>query len=147
MKHKKRSKSKKAITWRKYIVQTFVVAVISGGVNLVWDFFKPIDPRVKAEIRRIETAQKKDELFIELAKKVKGNTDNESVELIKKELLTYLTQCLNNYMTREEFVRERHRHIDKEKGVIWEDRMHNGCMYMVAVGPYTNKTEKAAKGK
>ena len=45
---------------------------------------------------------------------------------------------MEQYPTREEFAREKHRYIDKEKGVIWESKMENGYMSIYAVAPYTN---------
>lgn len=141
------AKQEKSISdkwWFRAIITTLISAVISTLV--VWGFnaLKPADPQVKAALMQIEhfkTATQKDTLFIELAKGLTGKTDEQTVEKVKKDVLVYLSRAMEQYPTREEFAREKHRFIDKGSGVIWETKIENGNLSMYAVAAYTNKTD------
>ena len=85
----------------------------------------------------------KDSMFIELAQELTGKHDTQTVERVKHDVLSYLSKAMEQYPTREEFAREKHRYIDKEQGIIWESKMENGNMSIIAVAPCTNTTEAA----
>ena len=93
------------------------------------------------QIEQLEKATQKDTLFIELAKELTGKTDEKTVEKVKNDVLAYLSRAMEQYPTREEFAREKHRFIDKGSGVVWETKVENGNMSMYAVAAYTNKTD------
>ena len=103
---------------------------------LVFDAVKPTSPQVELQMQ-------KDSMFIELAQELTGKHDTQTVERVKHDVLSYLSKTMEQYPTREEFAREKHRYIDKEQGVIWESKMENGNMSIYAVAPYTNKTGAA----
>lgn len=133
----KRHNSISSKWWFQTIINTLIAAVIYWGFNAI----KPSDPQVKAallQIEQLKTATQKDALFIELAQELTGKKDTQTVERIKHDVLSYLAKAMNQYPTREEFVREKHRFIDKEQGIIWESKMENGNMVLYAVAPYTN---------
>lgn len=122
-----------------------ITTIVSIAVTLIVDTVKPIDPRVKAQMNQLKLAGEKDALLIELAKQLTGSVDSETVEQVKKDVISYLANSLENYPTKEEFFREKHRYVDKGQGVIWESRMENGNMTIYAVGAYTNNTSNAEK--
>lgn len=107
---------------------------------------KPTDPQTKAALLQVEQLKKsneKDTLIRELTQRLTGQSDSQTVERVRSDVLTYLVKALNQYPTREEFAREKHRFIDTQKEVIWETKIENGNMIVYAVAPYTNKTDKA----
>jgi len=121
--------------WFKTSINALITAVISTCVCWVYDVAKPTSPQVELQM-------KKDSMFIELAQGLTGKHDTQTVERVKHDVLSYLSKAMEQYPTREEFAREKHRFIDKAQGVIWESRMENGNMSIHAVAPYTNKTDE-----
>ena len=113
-----------------------MTAAISAVVYWVFDAVKPTSPQVELQMQ-------KDSMFIELAQELTGKHDTQTVERVKHDVLSYLSKAMEQYPTREEFAREKHRYIDKEQGIIWESKMENGNMSIIAVAPYTNTTEAA----
>lgn len=122
--------------WFQTVINALITAVISTVVYWVFDAVKPTSPQVKLQME-------KDSMFIELAQELTGKHDTQTVERVKHDVLSYLSKAMEQYPTREEFAREKHRYIDKVQGVVWESKMENGNMSIYAVAPYTNKTEAA----
>ena len=122
--------------WVQTAINALMTAAISAVVYWVFDAVKPTSPLVELQMQ-------KDSMFIELAQELTGKHDTQTVERVKRDVLSYLSKAMEQYPTREEFAREKHRYIDKEKGVIWESKMENGNMSLIAVAPYTNTTEAA----
>jgi hypothetical protein len=130
--------------WFRAIINALSTAVISALVYWGFNALKPATPQDKAilkQIEQLEKATQKDTLFIELAKELTGKTDEKTVEKVKNDVLAYLSRAMEQYPTREEFAREKHRFIDKGSGVVWETKVENGNMSMYAVAAYTNKTD------
>ena len=130
--------------WFRAIINALSSAVISTLVFWGFNALKPATPQDKAilkQIEQLEKATQKDTLFIELAKELTGKTDEKTVEKVKNDVLAYLSRAMEQYPTREEFAREKHRFIDKGSGVVWETKVENGNMSMYAVAAYTNKTD------
>ena len=130
--------------WFRAIINALSTAVISALVYWGFNALKPATPQDKAilkQIEQLEKATQKDTLFIELAKELTGKTDEKTVEKVKNDVLAYLSRAMEQYPTREEFAREKHRFIDKGSGVVWETTVENGNMSMYAVAAYTNKTD------
>jgi len=133
-------------------LNALIAAIITVIVTWTWEVLKPVDPRVEAQlkqfdvqIKQAETATKKDELMIALTKKLTGKVDDQTVEMVMQDVMDYLARAMQQYPTKEEFAREKHRFIDKSQGVIWEAKMDNGNMSLLAVGPYTNNTVEVKK--
>jgi len=135
--------------WGRYLKRDFVIpivvtAVVSSAITCVVertiDLLSPVDPKIEAYINQLNKAQEKDEWMIELARQTTGNADSQTVARVKSELVSYLGHALTGYPTREEFAREKHRFIDKVKGVVWETKVEDGNMSMYTVGPWTNNT-------
>jgi len=122
--------------WFQTSVNALITAVISTGVCWLYDTVKPTPPQVELQMQ-------KDSMFIELAQGLTGKNDTQTVERVKHDVLSYLSKAMEQYPTREEFAREKHRFIDRAQGVIWESKVENGNMSMYAVAPYTNTTEAA----
>lgn len=146
------SKENKDSSMRSVMISTAVSAVVSTLITTItgclMDAFKPVDPRVveqienlRASTEHLKAASQKDALFIELARTVTGQADAKTVEKVKREVIDYLTKALKGYPTWDEFNRDRHRYVDKAQGIVWENRIENGCMYMHAVAPYTNNVD------
>ena len=130
--------------WFRAIINALSTAVISALVYWGFNALKPATTQDKAilkQIEQLEKATQKDTLFIELAKELTGKTDEKTVEKVKNDVLAYLSRAMEQYPTREEFAREKHRFIDKGSGVVWETKVENGNMSMYAVAAYTNKTD------
>ena len=125
--------------WFQTAINALMTAAISAVVYWVFDAVKPTSPQVELQMQ-------KDSMFIELAQELTGKHDTQTVERVKHDVLSYLSKAMEQYPTREEFAREKHRYIDKEQGIIWESKMENGNMSIIAVAPYTNTTEAADKG-
>lgn len=147
--------------WVVTAINALITTIITVSLTLIVDKFKPVDPRVEAQlkqfdaqvkqadahikqfdaqIKQAETATKKDELMIALTKRLTGKVDDQTVEKVKQDVMDYLARAMQQYPTKEEFAREKHRFIDKAQGVIWEAKMDNGNMSLLAVAPYTNNT-------
>ena len=122
--------------WVQTAINALMTAAISAVVYWVFDAVKPTSPLVELQMQ-------KDSMFIELAQELTGKHDTQTVERVKHDVLSYLSKAMEQYPTREEFAREKHRYIDKEQGIIWESKMENGNMSLIAVAPYTNTTEAA----
>ena len=126
-------------------INALVAAVVTVVVSLIVDALKPVDKRIQAQMDHLKLVVEKDTLIIDVAKRLKGNIDQETVERVKQDVIGYLAKSLEEYPTKEEFFREKHRYIDKEQGLIWESRMENGNMILLPVAPYTNNSEKVCK--
>ncbi len=122
--------------WFKTAINALITAAISAVVCWIFDAVKPTS-------KQVELQMQKDSMFIELAQELTGKHDTQTVERVKHDVLSYLSKAMEQYPTREEFAREKHRYIDKEQGIIWESKMENGNMSIYAVAPYTNTTEAA----
>lgn len=130
------------------IVWTAVVtAVVAALVNWLVARVTPLDPRIEAQLKQIETATEKDSLIIELARRTTGNTDSQTVERVRQELTAFLSAKLTEYPTREEFFRENHRYVDEKKGVIWQTEFRDGNLYSYVVAAYTNNVDKKNSGE
>lgn len=129
--------------WFQLTATSLITTVVSVGAAFLFDHFGPVNPQVEKQIEQLEKSIQKDEWFITLAQELTGKVDTQTVERVKKEVVAYLGRALGNYPTRDEFAREKHRYIDKEKGVVWESRMEDGRMFLMAVESYTNQMEKA----
>ena len=133
-------------------INALITTIITVSLNLFVDKFKSVDPRVEAQLKQLdaqinqaETATQRDEMMIALAKRLTGKVDDQTVEMVKQDVMDYLARAMQQYPTKEEFAREKHRFIDKAQGVIWEAKMDNGNMSLLAVAPYTNNTVKVKK--
>ena len=117
------------------VMNSLITAIIAAVVAFVVDIVNP----------RARMAEKKDELFIELAERLTGKVDTETVERVKKDLIDHLENAMRNYPTKEEFARDKNRHVDKKLGVVWEERMEDGHMFLVPVSAYTNENERSVR--
>ena len=125
--------------------RAIITALISSGIYFFFNMIKPTDPQTKAALLQVEQLKKsneKDTLIRELTQRLTGQSDSQTVERVRSDVLAYLVKALNQYPTREEFAREKHRFIDIQKEVIWETKIENGNMIVYAVAPYTNKMDK-----
>ena len=83
--------------------------------------------------------------MVALAERLTGKVDDATVERVRRDVVRYLGDSLRNYPTREEFNRDKNRHIDKKNGVVWEERMEDGNLMLVPVSAYTNENTKIGR--
>ena len=113
------------------VMNALITAVIAAVVALGVDMVNP----------RARKAEKKDDLLIALAERLKGNVDSDTVEEVKRDVIDHLERAMRNYTTKDEFERNKNRMVDKEQGVVTELKMIDGHLCLVPVEPATNETE------
>lgn len=132
------------------------VITLSGVLGKLIDSLMPIDPRIekeieylgvaveqqKASIEHLSITEEKDLGFIELAKRLTGQADDKTVEMVKGRVIDYLSMALKDYPTWDDFKREKSRHVDKKTGVVYEVVFENGGVYNRPVGLRTNVSER-----
>ena len=138
------------------IITTVISVILSGVLGKLIDSLMPIDPRIEKEIEYLGVAveqqkasiehqsitKERDLGFIELAKRLTGQADDKTVEMVKSRVIDYLSMALKDYPTWDDFKREKSRHVDKKTGVVYEVVFDNGGVYNRPVGLYTNVTER-----
>ena len=100
--------------WVVTAINALITTIITISLTLIVDKFKPVDPRVEAQlkqfdaqvkqadaqikqfdaqIKQAETATKKDELMIALTKRLTGKVDDQTVEMVKQDVMDYLARA------------------------------------------------------
>lgn len=113
------------------LITAIIAAVVALGVDIV-------NPRARK-------AEKKDDLLIALAERLKGKVDADTVAEVKREVIDHLEKAMRNYTTKDEFERDKNRMVDKKHGVVTELKMIDGNLHLVAVEPATNETESVKR--
>lgn len=153
------------------IITTVISVTLSGVLGKLIDSLMPIDSRIdscidsriekidsriekeieylgvaveqqKASIEHLSITEEKDLGFIELAKRLTGQADEKTVEMVKGRVIDYLSMALKDYPTWDDFKREKGRYVDKKTGVVWEVVFDNGGVYNRPVGLHTNVSER-----
>lgn len=113
------------------LITAIIAAVVALGVDLV-------NPRARK-------AEKKDDLLIALAERLKGKVDVDTVAEVKREVINHLERAMRNYTTKDEFEREKNRLVDKKHGLVTELKMDDGHLYIVPVAPAAIATENVKR--
>lgn len=119
-------------SWMVILISSILSGIGTKIVDSVCDSLRTEDPLRKKLMER-------EDFYIKLAEKMTGKVDEETVNKVKSDLIIYLSSAMTNYTTKADFERGKNRHEDKELGIVWEERMENGSLFLVPVSTVTNK--------